>query len=56
LIGRRVSKKYPGEIVVVKFGMSFACFLGAQARSKNPEAWEVEFVAVVTFKRSTFGF
>ena len=38
LIGRRVSKKYPGEIVVVKFGMSFACFLGAQARSKNPEA------------------
>jgi hypothetical protein len=38
LIGRRVAKKYPSEIVVVEFGMSVACFLNANAGAKNSEA------------------
>ncbi len=55
LIGRRVAKKYPSEIIVVQFGPSAACPLNANARSKNPEAGEVGFVAKVALTRGTFG-
>ncbi len=56
LIGCRVAKKYPSEIVVVKFGTSVACFLNANARTKNSEAGEVGFVAIVALEGGTFGF
>ena len=55
LIGRRVAKKYPSEIVVVKFGTSVACLPNANARTKNSEAGEVGFVAIVALKGGTFG-
>jgi hypothetical protein len=55
LIGRCVAKKYPSEIVVVKFGTSVACLLNVNARTKNSEAGEVGFVAMVLFKGGTFG-
>jgi hypothetical protein len=55
LIGCRVAKKYPSEIIVVQSGPSVACPLNANARSKNPEAGEVRFVAKVALKRGTFG-
>ena len=55
LIGCRVAKRYPSEIVVVKFGTSVACPLNANARSKNSEAGEVGFVAKVALKGGTFG-
>ena len=55
LIGCRVAKKYPSEIVVVKFGTSVACPLNANARSKNSEAGEVGFVAKVALEGGTFG-
>ena len=55
LIGCRVAKKYPSEIVVVKFGASVACPLNANTRSKNSEAGEVRFVAKVALKGGTFG-
>ncbi len=54
LIGCRVAKKYPSEIVVVKFGTSVACPLNANARSKNSEAGEVGFVAKVALKGGAF--
>jgi hypothetical protein len=56
LIGRCVFNKYPSEVIVVKFGTTFACSLDAHARTKDSEAGEVGFEAIVTFKRGTFGF
>jgi hypothetical protein len=55
LIGRHVAKKYPSEIIVVKFGTSVACPLNANARSKNSETGEVGFVAIVALKGGTVG-
>jgi len=55
LIGCRVAKKYPSEIIMVKFGASVACPFNANMRSKNSEAGEVGFVAKVALKGSMVG-